>query len=429
MQDSSRRCGIIIFHIPISRYRASILSIYEIISGEFDIPVNPLSSYFFVDFCEKYRHLSAILLSGCLMSIPFQFYPGVCGNCVSSMVPSMQGSIGVFRPPTPATPLPAEFFAEDDKRESEALEKFKQQPEAHLMSNDETTTTKPPTVSAKDLEAMTQEERDTHSMPPPPPPNAASGWQEMIAAAPALAESCAVVYVNAPVDELITRVLFVLRRDQIRQKDLATSINISGSTLSPMLRGKYRHTKDSHIAKLREWLYQRDKLFCATSLHQAVLKGLNEETLAAALGVERSLLARWLHFGLPFPERTTVDEHFLTWSGANTAAPSEETENITTSHRPSPAQSPRPFSRASNGSSLGNASSLSNSSSLSNGLSLGSATPPGTVSPLSTLDIRVQTAGLWRLPSTSTASNSNSGSLAGHTLSGVSSPYPASEPL
>lgn len=72
----------------------------------------------------------------------------------------------------------------------------------------------------------------------------------------------------APVAVLIETVLHVLRRDRVRQKDLAASIGLSGSTLSPMLRGKYRHTKDAHMTRLREWVYQRDKLFVTSVLHQ-----------------------------------------------------------------------------------------------------------------------------------------------------------------
>ena len=47
--------------------------------------------------------------------------------------------------------------------------------------------------------------------------------------------------------------ILVLKRDKIRQKVMAVEIGFSGSTLSSMLHGKYRHTKEAHVARLRDW--------------------------------------------------------------------------------------------------------------------------------------------------------------------------------
>jgi len=131
-----------------------------------------------------------------------------------------------------------------------------------------------------------------------------------------LNDPAAGAHLAASVETLIERVIWILRRDRIRQKDLASAIGLSGSTLSPMLRGKYRHTKDIHILRLREWAFHRDKMYTAALLQQATLLSFNEETLAAQLGLSRVDFARWIKLSMPLVERTDVDNRVHTWINA-----------------------------------------------------------------------------------------------------------------
>jgi len=50
---------------------------------------------------------------------------------------------------------------------------------------------------------------------------------------------------------------------------MAIMIGISGSTLSPILSSKYKHTKEFHINRLRQFCIYQDHLFCVRLLDQA----------------------------------------------------------------------------------------------------------------------------------------------------------------
>jgi len=103
-------------------------------------------------------------------------------------------------------------------------------------------------------------------------------------------------YDKFEVSDVILRVKDILHRDQLRQKQLAKQLGFSGSTLSPMLKHKYRHTKSSHIQALRVWAYERDVQFVNGILTQAQFLGLTQESFAAGLGVPVSEVMSWSNF-------------------------------------------------------------------------------------------------------------------------------------
>jgi len=120
-------------------------------------------------------------------------------------------------------------------------------------------------------------------------------------------------YYNAPDHVLIDRILWILRRDKIHQKNLAWTVGLSSSTLCTILRGRYPHTKETHLTPLREWAFERDKQFTILLLKLAVTHGLTDEMLAQRLEVPQADLARWIDFTLPLLERTIIDQKALPW--------------------------------------------------------------------------------------------------------------------
>eukprot|EP00808_Paulinella_micropora_P024545 g5961.t1 len=120
-------------------------------------------------------------------------------------------------------------------------------------------------------------------------------------------------YRGAPWVDIFQRCLDVLKRDNLRQKAMALDIGLSGSTLSPMLRNKYKHTKNVHVDVLRSWAWHKDRFFLARAAQHALSLGLDIEGVAEKVGIPVSTLERYLTFALPIPERAIVDTALSKW--------------------------------------------------------------------------------------------------------------------
>lgn len=118
-------------------------------------------------------------------------------------------------------------------------------------------------------------------------------------------------YSRANWQEVFDRVRAVLKRDSIRQKIMAAEIGFSGSTLSPMLSNKYRHTKEIHVNRLRHWSYRRDVLFMEAIHQQAA--GCNSSIEQLNLDVHPDVLRVWLDFSMDVSQRELIDDILLKW--------------------------------------------------------------------------------------------------------------------
>jgi len=94
---------------------------------------------------------------------------------------------------------------------------------------------------------------------------------------------------------------------------MAADVALSGSTLSPMLRGKYRHTKEQHIKLLRQWACHRDQIFINKVQHRMRLANVTSEYMAQAVGVSLDIMLNWLDFTMPIMERSGVDVLIVKW--------------------------------------------------------------------------------------------------------------------
>jgi DNA-binding Xre family transcriptional regulator len=110
-----------------------------------------------------------------------------------------------------------------------------------------------------------------------------------------------------PVHDLIERVKAVLIRDNLKQKDLASYVGISGSTLSPLLKHKYMHTKIQHLQTLIEWLLTRDREFVSMINSRLRLLGMDAKTIAAKLNLTLDQWTNWLALKDIHADRSAVD--------------------------------------------------------------------------------------------------------------------------
>ena len=133
-------------------------------------------------------------------------------------------------------------------------------------------------------------------------------------------------YLQAGQLEIFERVNEIMKRDHIRQRQIAKMMNISCSTLSPMLKGKYKHTKLKHVEQLRNWCYQRDVKLWRKVAYYADAASLNEETLASTCGMNVMYFKQWLTFTLPLKYRLPFDQTLSEWvqSLASDVSPYEE---------------------------------------------------------------------------------------------------------
>ena len=120
-------------------------------------------------------------------------------------------------------------------------------------------------------------------------------------------------YLHAGQLEIFERVNEIMKRDHIRQRQIARMMNISCSTLSPMLKGKYKHTKLKHVEQLRNWCYQRDVKLWRKVAYYADAAALNEETLASTCGMNSLYFKQWLTFTLPLKYRLPFDQTLSEW--------------------------------------------------------------------------------------------------------------------
>lgn len=119
-------------------------------------------------------------------------------------------------------------------------------------------------------------------------------------------------YKSATWEEVFRRVLEILKREKMRQKVMAVEIGFSGSTLSAMLHNKYKHTKAAHVARLRDWCYDRDKFLVDAITQQNGLQ-LTGEQVASTAGVDPEVFSKFCDFTLPITERAEVDTLLDPW--------------------------------------------------------------------------------------------------------------------
>ena len=120
-------------------------------------------------------------------------------------------------------------------------------------------------------------------------------------------------YLAAGQLDIFERVNEIMKRDHVRQRQIAKMMNISCSTLSPMLKGKYKHTKLKHVEQLRNWCYQRDVKLWRKVAYYADAAALNEETLATTCGMNVVYFKQWLTFTLPLKYRLPFDQTLSEW--------------------------------------------------------------------------------------------------------------------
>jgi hypothetical protein len=120
-------------------------------------------------------------------------------------------------------------------------------------------------------------------------------------------------YRQATWAEVFARVIQILKRDKMRQKFMATEVGFSGSTLSAMLHGKYRHTKEVHVAHLRDWCYTKDSTLVSTVAAQIQSCSLDNEQLADSLDIDHAIFDKYMAFTLPTSEREAVDIILAPW--------------------------------------------------------------------------------------------------------------------
>jgi transcriptional regulator with XRE-family HTH domain len=112
--------------------------------------------------------------------------------------------------------------------------------------------------------------------------------------------------VSVPV--LIERVKAVLLRDNLKQKDLAQYVGISGSTLSPLLKHKYMHTKVQHMQTLIEWLLSRDKDFVSMVNSRIRLLAIESSFIISKLNLSLEQWQSWLKLEDIRVDRSIVDK-------------------------------------------------------------------------------------------------------------------------
>lgn len=105
----------------------------------------------------------------------------------------------------------------------------------------------------------------------------------------------------------------VLKRDKIKQRTMAAQLGISGSTLSPILSGKYPHTMDRHVQRLRDWCVERDRELWGKVNAQAKSMRMDDIALCAALGVDQRHLEAWKEFRMPLDQRVAIDKALALW--------------------------------------------------------------------------------------------------------------------
>ena len=132
-------------------------------------------------------------------------------------------------------------------------------------------------------------------------------------AATSSSPSCANAYLHATAGAIFERTNELMKRDHVRQRQIAALMAISCSTLSPMLKGKYKHTKVKHVEQLRDWCYQRDVKLWRKVAFFADAAGLNEESLAATCGMSVLYFKQWLTFTLPLKYRLPFDQTLIDW--------------------------------------------------------------------------------------------------------------------
>jgi hypothetical protein len=103
------------------------------------------------------------------------------------------------------------------------------------------------------------------------------------------------------------RVREILRRDDLKQKALAERVEMSGSTLSLMLQNKYKHTREKHITRLKEWVRFQDYQYVANVKHFVMANQLKDQNVADQIGVSSAVWRSWLDFSMPVPERNKID--------------------------------------------------------------------------------------------------------------------------
>jgi transcriptional regulator with XRE-family HTH domain len=120
------------------------------------------------------------------------------------------------------------------------------------------------------------------------------------------------VYKKAKWDEIFDRVSEVIKIGKLRQKQIASEIGVSGSTLSSMLRGKYKYTRQEHVDRLKWWCYNRDRnLIKRVDVCKSYLK--LEGSLAKELQIEQEELDSFRDFTLDIAKRIKIDRSLLSW--------------------------------------------------------------------------------------------------------------------
>ena len=75
-----------------------------------------------------------------------------------------------------------------------------------------------------------------------------------------------------------------------------------------MLKHKYRHTKESHIELLRDWVRDRDIAFVQNILNQATYLSVDARAIAEGLDCPVQEIEAWLTLGLSADRRKEIDE-------------------------------------------------------------------------------------------------------------------------
>jgi hypothetical protein len=120
-------------------------------------------------------------------------------------------------------------------------------------------------------------------------------------------------YTQASWAEVFARVIQVLKRDKVRQKVMAVEVSLSGSTLSSMLHGKYKHTKEVHIDRLRDWCYDRDTALVDKLIAAIESDGLTNNEWVVSVGLDHDTYTKYLDFTLPIHRRHEVDTVITPW--------------------------------------------------------------------------------------------------------------------
>lgn len=124
--------------------------------------------------------------------------------------------------------------------------------------------------------------------------------------------------------EIFDRVRKIMKRDGVRQRNLARSMGISPSTLSPILKGTYQHTKPVHVRALRNWCYEQDVKLWHKAAFYAGEQNIREDQLASHCNMDPYHFSLWLTFSLPIKFREPFDVAVLQWIHLRNRAAFEE---------------------------------------------------------------------------------------------------------